>query len=65
MNPDDIAIRPVVYGNVVRPVHREAASRDSTQGQRSPTPQEEEDTELVEQEAQPPTEETHLIDLRA
>ncbi len=68
MNPDEIAIRPVVYGNAVRPVHREAASRDATKGQRSPTPEpaeEPDETEVVEQEVQPPGEETHLIDLRA
>lgn len=66
MSPDDIAIRPVITGNAVRPVHREAPSRDSTAGQRSPTPEpvEAEETEMVEDSTLAAEEETHFIDLR-
>lgn len=67
MNPDDIAVRPVVYGNAVRPVHRETLSRDSTGGQR-PTAREQEaaeEPETIEDGEQAVTEGTHLIDLRA
>jgi hypothetical protein len=67
MNPDDIAIRPVVYGNAVRPVHRETPSRDSTGGQRPSTREqaEAEEPPTMEDGEQTATEETHLIDLRA
>jgi hypothetical protein len=67
MNPDDITIRPVVYGNAVRPVHRETPSRDSTGGQRPSTREqaEAEETQTMEDGEQTPTEDTHLIDLRA
>jgi hypothetical protein len=67
MNPDDIAIRPVVYGNAIRPVHRESPSRDSTGGQRPPAHEqtEGEEPETMEGGEQAVTEETHLIDLRA
>ncbi len=67
MNPDDIAIRPVVYGNAVRPVHRETPSRDSTGGQRPSTREhaEAEEPETMEDGEQAVAEETHLIDLRA
>jgi len=67
MNPDEIAIRPVVYSNTVRPVHRESPSRDSAGGQRAATqePAESEAPEMVE-EAEPAIgEETRLIDLQA
>ncbi len=67
MNPDDIAIRPVVHGNAVRPVHRETPSRDSIGGQR-PSPHEQteaEEVETMDDGDQAVVEQTHLIDLRA
>ncbi|GIV21637.1 MAG: hypothetical protein KatS3mg023_3388 [Armatimonadota bacterium] len=66
MKPDDVAIRPVVYGNAIRPVHRESPSRDSTGGQRPPTREqtEAEEPETIEDGEQTVPEETHLIDLR-
>jgi hypothetical protein len=67
MNPDDIAIRPVITGNAVRPVHREPPSRDSTAGQRSHAhePTEAEEAESEEGSTPMTAEETRLIDLRA
>lgn len=67
MNPDDIAIRPVITGNTVRPVHRESPSRDSTGGQHAQAhePAATEEAEITEESTLPTAEESHLIDLRA
>jgi hypothetical protein len=67
MNPDDITIRPVVYGNAVHPLHRETPSRDSTGGQRPATREqtEAEEPQTTEDNEQTSTEQGHLIDLRA
>ncbi|GIV15244.1 MAG: hypothetical protein KatS3mg022_0679 [Armatimonadota bacterium] len=67
MNPDDIAVRPVITGNAVRAVHREAPSRDSTEGRRPHVhePEETEQAEVTEDSISANAEETHFIDLRA
>ncbi len=66
MNPDDLTVRPVVYGNAVRPVHRETPPRDSTGRQRASKsePTEPEQPETTDDSVPLVSEETHLIDLQ-
>ncbi|MCS6830268.1 MAG: hypothetical protein NZ749_06445 [bacterium] len=67
MSHDDIAIRPVITGNAVRPVHRDSPSRDSTGGQRAHSHEfaEAEEASTAEAGALVLEEESHLIDLQA
>ncbi|MEJ5252363.1 MAG: hypothetical protein HPY54_02455 [Chthonomonadetes bacterium] len=66
MNPDEMTVRPVVYGTSVRPVHRESPPRDSTSRQ----PSHRQENTQPEEPNEPPEEvpqdggQTHLIDLR-
>ncbi len=66
MNPDEMTVRPVVYGTSVRPVHREPPPRDSTSRQPSHKRENAESEEPNEpmEEAPQDGEQTHLIDLR-
>lgn len=66
MNPDEMTVRPVVYGTSVRPVHRESPPRDSTSRQPSHRQENTEPDEVGELPEDTPHdgEQTHLIDLR-
>jgi len=66
VNPDEMTVRPVVYGTSVRPVHRESSPRDSTSRQPShgqESAQREEPAEVPE-DVPHDSQQTHLIDLR-
>lgn len=65
MHPDEMSVRPVVHGSLIRPVHRDSPSRDSTARQQSQTPEpaEPEQTKAPDENIPPSEEQTHLIDL--